>query len=266
MSLYMLKAGKMIQRITMLGAGNLATQLGKAFKQSGIEIVQVYSRTKESAAALGKLLNTPFTNRPEKIDRDSDLIIVSVKDDAIAEVLEQTDFSTCLVVHTSGSTPMDLLKRYTGSYGVFYPLQTFSKARDIDFSEIPVCLEASSTETLDQLKELAGRISKVIREVSSEERRILHLSAVFACNFVNHLYYLGGRLLNDQGMSFDLLKPLIRETAVKVMEMDPFDAQTGPARRYDENIIGKHLDLLNNQPETRAIYQIVTNSIYQTHK
>ncbi len=136
----------------------------------------------------------------------------------------------------------------------------------MDFTEIPVCLEGSSPDILAELKELAGKISASVYEINSEERQTLHLAAVFTCNFVNYFYHLGNRLLEKQGLSFDLLKPLIRETASKVMEMEPYEAQTGPARRNDEVIIGNHLNLLDNEPELREIYQVLTKSIFEIYK
>jgi len=256
----------MIQRVTFIGAGNLATHLGKALSQAGIEIVQVYSRTLESAGTLGTILGAPFTNEINKIDQTSDLILVAVKDDVIGQVLDQARLHDRMITHTAGSIPLDLLKKYTSRCGVFYPLQTFSKTRAIDFSEIPICLEANSTEILGELTGLANKISSAVYEISSGERKILHLAAVFACNFVNHFYYIGDQLLKQEGIAFDLLKPLIRETAAKIMEMDPYEAQTGPAKRLDETIINKHLELMDNRPEFREIYRFVTNSIYQAYK
>lgn len=266
MLLYCLKPDDMIQRVTFIGAGNLATHLGKAFRKAGIRIVQIYSRTLESAGTLGNILDVPFTAVINEIDLNADLILVAVKDDAIGQVLGQIDLHQQLVVHTAGSVAMSFLTNYSEQCGVFYPLQTFSKGREIDFSGIPICLEANSAESLAELKELAGRISKAVYEITSEDRKILHLAAVFACNFVNHFYDIGDRLLKKQGLAFDLLKPLISETAAKIMEMDPCDAQTGPAKRYDEAIINKHLKLMDNQPELKEIYRLVTNSIYRAHK
>jgi len=256
----------MIQRVTLIGAGNLATHLGKAFSKAGIQIVQVYSRTLESAGTLGTILDVPFTNVIHEIDLNVDLIVLSVKDDAIGQILDRADFRQRLIVHTAGSISMNFLGQYSERCGVFYPLQTFSKRREVDFSGIPVCLEANSTEILTELKELAEKISKTVYEINSDDRKILHLAAVFASNFVNHFYDIGARLLEKQGLAFDLLKPLISETAAKVMEMDPRDAQTGPAKRYDETIINKHLKLIDDRPDLRKIYSFVTNSIYQAHK
>ncbi|MGD9931996.1 MAG: Rossmann-like and DUF2520 domain-containing protein [Mangrovibacterium sp.] len=256
----------MIRTITLIGAGNLATQTGKALKKAGLEIRQVYSRTEQSARELADLLTTTFTHKTEEIDLSADLVLVAVKDDAIEEVLACLDCRQTLLAHTAGSVPMQLLEKHTNRFGVFYPLQTFSKKRDVDFSEIPICLEANSAETMNELKELAFRISGQVLEIDSAKRKILHLAAVFSCNFVNHFYYLGDLLLEQHQLNFDLLKPLIRETAGKVMELRPFDAQTGPAKRFDETIINNHLSLLGNQPELAEIYNFVSGSIFQAHK
>lgn len=255
----------MIQRVTFIGAGNLATQLGKAFLNAGIEVVQVYSRTKASARELAVTLDCSYTTRTEKIDLTADLVIIALKDDAIKAVLDRTQLDGNLIVHTAGSVPADLLARYSEQYGVFYPLQTFSRTRDVDFHPVPICLEASSKKILAELKELAMTISSSVFEIDSDARRVLHLAAVFTCNFVNHLYYLSEKLLHDNRLDFDLLKPLIQETAAKVMTISPYEAQTGPAKRRDKAIIEQHLSLMNNSPELREIYQLVTTSIFQAH-
>jgi len=256
----------MIQRVTFIGAGNLATQLGKAFRQTGVEIVQVYSRTPESAGMLGTILKTAFTTKTEEIDLSADLVVVAVADDAIEQVLGKLDIRRNLVVHTAGSVSLDVLKKYSDRCGVFYPLQTFSRLREVDFSDIPICLEGCSAAIVTELKELAGRITKSVYEIDSAGRRTLHLAAVFACNFVNHLYYVSDRLLGEQGLPFDLLKPLIRETASKIMDMGPYDAQTGPARRNDEVAMASHLQLLKDQPDRSETYRLLTTRIVQAYK
>ncbi len=252
----------MIQKIVLIGAGNLATQLGKALRENGLDVVQVYSRTEASAKALAFVLECPYTTSLDELE-PCDLCLVSVKDDALETVLRQIPLETT-VVHTAGSIPMELLSNYFKNFGVFYPLQTFSKQRDVDFSTIPICLEASSDEVFADLQVLAQKLSSSVQPIYSEERRVLHLAAVYTCNFVNHLYQIGDSMLEEKGLSFDLLKPLIQETAQKVMGMKPIDAQTGPAVRMDETIINKHLDLLADQPERKKIYQLVTESIYKT--
>ena len=255
----------MIEKISLIGAGNLSTQLGKALKKAGLNMVQVYSRTEASAKELAALLDCPYTSNIENL-RESDLFIVAVKDDALAPVLKQLDVKQSILVHTAGSIPMEILERQGGKTGVFYPLQTFSKKRDVVFSNIPVCLEANSPEVFEELELLARRLSEIVCKVNSEERKILHLAAIFACNFVNYFYHLGAHLVEEKGLDFNLLKPLIMETAQKVMTMDPIDAQTGPAVRFDETIIKKHLNLLSGKPELLKIYSFVSENIHQTFK
>lgn len=256
----------MIQKITLIGAGNLATCLGKSLKKNGFEILQVYSRTKESALTLSEKLNTKFTYKIDDIDLSSDLIIISIKDDAIGEIIEKIRDKNLKIVHTSGSVPMQILENHSLCYGVFYPIMTLSKNRDIDFSNIPICLEANSNEFLSELKEMAKRISSQVFEIHSKERKILHMAAVFANNFVNHFYDISDNILKENGLSFDLLKPLIQETASKIMEISPHDAQTGPARRVDKSIINRHLKLLEDNPKREKIYRFVTDSIISTYK
>jgi len=256
----------MIQTITLVGAGNLATQLGKALAAAGLEILQIYSRTKESAAELAEKLNCSYTTELSGIRLDADLVIFSVKDDALKDVMTQLELTGRFIAHTSGSISMDVLKDYSDRYGVFYPLQTFSKQRDVDFSEIPICLEAASPVLLDELKLLATRLSQKVNEISSAQRQSLHVAAVFICNFVNHFYYLGQKVVEQNGVDFELLKPLITETAEKVMTLQPLDAQTGPAKRFDETIINKHLKFLSDQPELKEIYSFVTQRIFEVHK
>lgn len=255
----------MIRTITLIGAGNLATQIGKAFKKAGLNVCQVFSQTEESARKLANLLETSYTNKVEKIDVESELILIAIKDDAISNLIDRLDCRHTLVVHTAGSVPISVLEDHASRFGVFYPLQTFSKSRDVDFFEIPICLEADSDETMIELKELASRLSDHVCEIDSAQRKILHLAAVFSCNFVNHFYHLGDQLLCQYQLNFDLLKPLIKETAAKVMDLRPFDAQTGPAKRFDQTIINNHLSLLSQQPELAEIYRFVSQSIFQAH-
>ena len=256
----------MIQKITLIGAGNLATCLGKSLKKNGFDILQVYSRTEKSAKILSEKLNTKYTCNTDHLDLSSDLIIISIKDDAIGEILKKIKCKKLKIVHTSGSVPMQVLKKYSSDCGVFYPVMTLSKNRDIDFRDIPLCLEADSNEFLSELKKMAGRISSQVLEIHSKERKILHMAAVFANNFVNHFYDISGNILKENGLSFDLLKPLIRETASKIMEIPPHDAQTGPARRCDKSIINNHLKLLKDNPERKKIYKFITDSIISSYK
>jgi len=194
------------------------------------------------------------------------IFIVAVADDAIGEVVDQIDFNNNIVVHTSGSIGIDVLKYASGRYGVFYPLQTFSKVRDIDFSEIPICIEASSPEVEKTLVDLGGELSGDVRLIDSQQRVYIHLAAVFASNFANYMYYLGEDILKKHGISFDILKPLIRETAEKMEHKNPREAQTGPAVRRDMHIIQKHIDLLADDNEKRDLYAWLSRKILDIGK
>ncbi len=255
----------MIKNVILIGAGNLATQLGLALSDSGVNIVQVYSRTTESARALAGKVNASFTNDLSAIKEHCDLYIVAVKDDVVTEVASQVNFGNNLVVHTAGSLPMQILAPYSEKYGVFYPFQTFSKNKKVDFSKVPVCLEANTPENMKNLEGVARKISYKITPLNSDQRFVLHIAAVFSCNFVNHLYTLSEKLLNENNINFDLLYPLIQETTEKAMKLSPFEAQTGPSARNDQEIIRKHQKLLDGKPDFQEIYRLISESIHQTH-
>jgi predicted short-subunit dehydrogenase-like oxidoreductase (DUF2520 family) len=257
----------MIQKVVLLGAGNLATQLALALQEKGIQLVQVYSRTIDSARTLAGKVNCKSTNELSQLANEADLYIIAVKDAAIQEVLENLALSESkLIVHTAGSVPMKILEGFTQNYGVFYPLQTFSRTRKVDFSEIPLCIEANHPSNLMKLQDLAGKLSDTVRQINSEERKTLHLAAVFTNNFVNHFYSVGAEILRAKHLNFDLLKPLIAETAAKIGSMPPAEAQTGPARRNDQQVIQSHLKMLDELPEYRKIYSFVTESISQFYQ
>ena len=203
---------------------------------------------------------------------DAQLYIVSLKDDALVELLPQivAGKGKGLWVHTAGSIPMDIWKGHVERYGVFYPLQTFSKSRLVDFHEIPVFVEGSSVfvegssdEEVHFLKQIASALSRKVLEANSEQRRNLHLAAVFTCNFTNHMYALAEHLLQKHGLPFDAMLPLIDETARKVHELSPRLAQTGPAVRYDMGVIGKHLDMLADEPEMQQLYRLLSDDIHR---
>ena len=254
----------MIQNIVFIGAGNLATQLALALVEKGICISQIYSRKIESASELAGKVNANFTNDLSQLFTKADLYIIAVKDSAIHEVLENLQLDTSrLIVHTAGSIPMGILEGFTNNYGVFYPLQTFSKNRKVDFSDIPICIEANHPANIIKLEELGNKLSNSISQINSGERKTLHLAAVFTNNFVNHLYTIGAEILHEKKLDFDLLKPLIRETGEKIQTLHPFDAQTGPAKRNDLAIINTQLKMLQNKPELQKIYSFVTESIFQ---
>lgn len=249
-------------RITIIGSGNVAQHLIKAFSASKfVEINQAFSRKKE---ALLHVLDA------EKIVTDfnelqpSDLYIISVSDNAIAEVSSQLPFNNQLVVHTSGTSSIELLDN-KNRRGVFYPLQTFSKNKEVDFSIIPFCLEAENTADFKVLETAAKSISTAIFSINSEQRKALHVAAVFVNNFTNHLYQIGQEICEEHQVPFDILKPLILETADKIKTLSPADAQTGPAKRHDSITTDAHLAFIQNENQ-KNIYKILTQSIQDNGK
>ena len=256
-------------KVVMVGAGNLATRLSLAMSRlPQIQIVQVYSHTQIHAEELAGCLNAVACDDPTQIRTDADLYLFSLKDTALEGIAASIPANGGLWIHTAGSMPMELFANYTKRYGVLYPLQTFSKQREIDFASIPLFLECKQEADCPILEGLARELSNDVRFLSSELRRHLHLAAVFACNFTNHMYVLAGQILRDTGIPEDVLLPLMDETAAKVHRMPAKEAQTGPAIRYDENVIRKHLDLLAemNRPEMSAVYQLLSQSIHQYSK
>ncbi len=256
----------MSQRIVFIGAGNLATRLAVELKEKGYLIEQVYSRTESSAVQLAKILKTNYTTSPENIVSGADIYFVALKDSVVDDVLSKIAFENKLVVHCSGSLPLSALTNYSKNTGVFYPLQTFSKHQEVSFKDIPIFVEASSGENENILLQLAENISGKVALLESEKRLFLHIAAVFACNFVNHFYTIASDLLESNDISFDVLHPLIQETILKAMQMEPQKAQTGPAVRFDQNIISAHLNALDSFPEFRKLYREISENIYNYHK
>ena len=249
-----------------IGAGNLATHISQEFQQAGNKILQIYSRTESSAKELAEKVFAKYTTVPDEITPEADIYFVALKDAAFDEILPQINFQNKLVVHCSGSLPISVLEKYTTNFGVFYPLQTFSKQRKVNFSDIPVFIEANSSKNENTLMQLACQISNSVTLQTSEKRKFLHIAAVFACNFVNHFYTISAEILKENGISFDVIKPLILETAKKVQEMEPEKAQTGPAVRFDENIISAHLNMLKNNRNLTELYNSISKSIFEFHQ
>jgi len=251
-----------LPRIILIGAGKLAWHLGPALSNGGYPIVQVYSRSEGSARALGDKMDVAWTTDAGALDRDVDMLLFCIPDRAIKEFPCFIELKKkVMMVHTAGSVPADVFSGIARSYGVLYPLMTFTKERILDPGNIPFCIEGSDPETLNTLENMAGSISKQVYKFSSEERKRLHLAGIIANNFSNHMYHLSEAILLKWGMDFNLLKPLIQETAAKVMEINPAMAQTGPASRNDEQVLKEHADLLKDQPEFQKLYTFVSGSI-----
>lgn len=249
-------------KVSIIGSGNVAQHLIQAFQLDGpIELVQVFARNKQSIAHL--LDVTKITSDYSQL-KAADVYIMAVSDDAIAEVSSQLPFENQLVVHTSGTVPLESLDEKNRK-GVFYPLQTFSKNKEVDFKTIPICLEAENETDLQLLKKLAHLISNSVYEINSEQRKALHIAAVFVNNFVNHLYQIGNEICEANHIPFAILKPLIQETANKIVKLSPKEAQTGPAKRNDFKTIAAHEQFLTDENQT-TIYKLLTQSIQNNGK
>ncbi len=253
-------------RITLIGSGNVATHLGAAFKNAGHQIVQVWSRNLQNAALLAYHIKAEPIDQLVEIDPNTDLIVISVKDDAVEDVASFIPIKKVLVVHTCGSVSLQTLEKYFVACGVFYPLQTFSKSRELDFGSVPLCIESTDKNSTELLLELGKTISKQVSYVDSDQRKTIHLAAAFASNFPNYLYAVAAALLQKKQLDFDLLKPLILETALKVQEFLPFKVQTGPAIRGDEQTMRVHLELLKQYPDLQEIYQLLSQGIIKMDK
>jgi len=254
-----------IKSISFIGSGNVATHLSQALHNQGFIIEQVFSRNIDHALELAEKVDALAVDNIANINSSSDLYILAVKDDAIESTLRLINDKNIFIVHTSGSIGIDIFKE-TGfsDYGIFYPLQTFSKNKSVDFLEIPICVEASYEEKL--LIDIANQLSNLVYQVSSEQRKKLHLAAVFACNFSNYMYHVAEDICLQNDVNFNILKPLIKETAQKISLNHPHEVQTGPAVRGDQKIIESHLDQLSENKNYQGIYRLITDNILKAKK
>ena len=245
-------------KIVLLGAGNVGTHLFKVLQnKEDLQLIQWYNRSlsieKESTTC-------PVTQDLNNIV-EADLYILSVSDSAIPRLSKALESKNGLIVHTAGSVSMDVLNTHK-NHGVFYPLQTFSKNKSVDFEKIPLCLEANKEENLQLLKKLAQAIGGPIHLINSTQRKALHVAAVFVNNFTNHLYTIGEDLCIEHNLPFSVLQPLIAETADKIKYLPPSQAQTGPAVRGDQKVLADHLQHLTKESQQK-LYQLISASIQQ---
>jgi len=249
-------------KVSIIGSGNVAQHLIQAFQlNSQIELVQVVARDIKKVAHL--LDSNRITSEYTQL-QEADLYIIAVSDDAIAEVSSALPFENRLVAHTSGTVALDSLNS-NNRRAVFYPLQTFSKDKPIDFKSVPICLEAENEKDVQILKQLAHSISNAVYEINSEQRKALHVAAVFVNNFVNYLYQMGNEICDANAIPFEILKPLIQETANKIATLSPKNAQTGPAKRNDLKTIAAHEEFLKDENQA-AIYKLLTQSLQNNGK
>ena len=254
------------KRIVMIGAGNMATSLAMALKKSGCTPVAVWSRTSASAALLGGKLGCPYTDDLASLP-PADVVIISVVDSVLCEVAAKVAaiYPAALLLHTAGSIPMSALHDAGATrYGVFYPMQTMSKSNIVPLDNVTIFIEGDNEADIDYLHSLASLLSTKVVYATSEQRCFLHVAAVFACNFPNALYCMVAELLQSKGLPFESMLPLIDEAAAKVHRMHPLDAQTGPAKRCDVNVMDSHKSMLND--ELASIYETMSNYIMKRNK
>lgn len=253
-------------RIVMLGAGNVAWHLAPALQEAGHHIAQVWSRSYESAQDLGEHLITEYTNRFDELDTSASLYIIAVRDFAIDKLTEELKLPGRIVVHTSGSVPMQGLEKVSEQHGIFYPLQTFTKHTPVKLREVPILIEASDPDTKEVLKEIAGAISDKVQYLSSEKRKVVHLAAVFANNFTNYMYTIADDILEREDLSLKLLQPLFKESVRKLEHQKPAEIQTGPAKRNDLKTIEEHVHLLQDHPTYREVYLVLTENLLERNE
>lgn len=252
-----------MRSVVIIGAGNVAFHLTRALIQNTVNVRQIFNRTLAKAQELGEANNIKYTDKISELEK-ADLYIIAASDSAVEELSHYIPYDDTLVVHTSGSLDTKVLK---GDYrkGVFYPFQTFTKKKALRYEEVPFFVEAENKEDEDALYKLADKISNEVHRVDSDKRRKVHMSGVWASNFVNHMYYIAQSICKEADMPFDVLRPLIEETANKVQDLEPFDSQTGPAKRGDAIIIDKHLELLTDS-RYQQLYQLLSDSIKRTYQ
>lgn len=255
-----------MNKVVIIGSGNVAEALAQAFAGSGVHLVQIFARNAVRAQAVAGLAGCGWATRPEELAA-ADIYLLAVSDRAVAEVAASLPIPPdAVVAHTAGSVPLEALPAKFARRAVFYPLQTFTSGRRIDFGEVPLFIEASTPELQAEMERFAHRITRHVHHADSARRAQLHLAAVFVCNFVNHMYAVGEGLLGDAGLDFDLLKPLIAETTAKALDAaSPAAVQTGPAVRGDEPTQQRHAAMLDDEL-LRTVYQAISRHIWETSK
>lgn len=251
--------------IVLIGAGRLATHLSCALIGAGHRIVQVCSRRPESACTLASAVGAEWTVDLAALRDGADVYIYAVRDDALPLVVSAVRVRGGLHLHTAGSVDIAIFSGLRSSYGSLYPLQTFTKEKQVDFREIPVFYEGNTAETEARLRALCASITPKVYRIDSAGRRQLHLAAVLACNFANMLWGIASEILQKSGVPFGVMRPLIAETLDKAMALGPYAAQTGPAVRGDREVIDRHLAMLSGHPDWQRIYEEITELIYKEH-
>jgi predicted short-subunit dehydrogenase-like oxidoreductase (DUF2520 family) len=256
-------------KITIIGAGNVATQLTKRLHEKEHNILQIFNRNLENVRLLAEAVKAEAIDDFQKINLESDVYIIAISDDAIAAVAEKLSKilpKTAIIAHTSGATSIKVFQPFFENYGVFYPLQTFSKDRKSDFEKLPFCIEGVNQNTENQLVALANSICPNVYLINDKQRSVLHVAAVFANNFTNYLLAISDEIVTKENIPFDLLKPLINETIAKISENSPKSMQTGPARRGDKATLENHQAYLEQYPNYQKIYKLLSESIERFYR
>lgn len=248
-------------KVSFIGSGNVATHLAKACVDNGIRIQEVYSSTFDHAAALAKNCNAIAVTSINDLKDDVDLLIVSINDNSLSKIAKTIEKLKCPVIHTAGSTSIEIIKSPHHAYGVVYPLQTFSKSKTVNIKDVPFFIEANAPELSEKLNSMVSAWGANAQYANSEQRLNLHIAAVFACNFSNHMYSIAEELMHKHQLDFNLLKPLILETAHKIENLSPNAAQTGPAKRKDTQTIEKHLASLGHENRLFELYKAISEDI-----
>ncbi len=251
-------------KIVLIGAGRVGYHLGRQFFAREHQILQVFSRDLNKAQKLSQIIDSQPINSFKKLNKEAELYILAVTDDAIIDVVQKLSkvlYPTAFIVHTSGATPSTVFQPLFKNFGIFYPLQTFSFEKEPDFPTIPICIFANQNEKISLLRRIAEGLSNNVQLVKDEQRAVLHLAAVFVNNFSNYMAFIAGKILEKENLSLEMLLPLFEETVNKLKNNTPQEMQTGPAVRGDKKTIEKHLNLLNEYPEYQKIYEMLSSII-----
>jgi predicted short-subunit dehydrogenase-like oxidoreductase (DUF2520 family) len=249
-------------KVVLMGSGNVAWHFGRALQKAGAEIIEVWSRNETAARKLARSLKAAPVWGNSAPAAGAQLYLIAVKDDAIGSVAARIPKGRGLTLHTAGSISVDVLREAKTNYtGVIWPVQSLTAGKRIKLSHVPMCIESGSKASSRALKQVAAALSEHVFELDARQREAAHLAAVFANNFSNHLFALAELLATEKNIPFDVLRPLIAETAQKVQHLSPALAQTGPAKRGDKQVMQKHLKLLGNHPELQKIYRMLSTSI-----
>jgi predicted short-subunit dehydrogenase-like oxidoreductase (DUF2520 family) len=254
-----------IKNIVIIGSGNVAFHMIRAFGAKGIRVLQILARNEKTARKLSKTFSIAYITNSSLLFRDADLYILAVQDDQIHDVAMELRLKDQFLVHTSGFSSIDVIREMSATTGVLWPLQTLTSGKEVDYSNIPFFIEACSGEAAQKLGRFAGLVSDKVMVTDSPTRQKIHLAAVIASNLTNQLYAISASILERQDIPFNVLAPLILETAEKTGLQHPLISQTGPAVRKDLHVIEKHLELLRDDPGFRDIYRMITENIIHHH-